>query len=45
MGRQFLGWENDPAYHAVAIKRLAEAANSAPLFDTAPTQGRLFGPP
>lgn len=43
--RRAVGIERDPAYHATAVKRLAEAANSAPLFDAAPTQGRLFGPP
>jgi hypothetical protein len=41
-GRRFVGVEIDPAYHAIAAKRLAEAANSTPLFDPPPAQAGLF---
>lgn len=40
--RRFLGYEIDPAHHATAEKRLAEAANAAPLFDAVPKQAPLF---
>lgn len=46
LGRRCLGFEVDPEYHAVASRRLEAMATSCPLFpDSAPTQGRLFGPP
>lgn len=32
-GRRFIGIEIDPAYHAIAEKRIAEAQNAVPLFN------------
>lgn len=32
LGRRFLGWERDPRYHAIAVKRLAAAREQFSLF-------------
>jgi DNA modification methylase len=47
LGRRYVGIEKEQRYHEAALRRLAEAeeAVAAPLFDPAPTQGQLFGPP
>ena len=42
-GRNFIGCEIDPAYHAIATKRIDDALNSQPLFRVQPpTQMPLF---
>jgi DNA modification methylase len=35
LGRRFIGVERDPQYFAIAERRIADAANAAPLFDAA----------
>jgi hypothetical protein len=45
LGRSFLGWEKDPAYHAAAVKRLAGTREQLhlPLGPQSPAkQGTLF---
>ena len=33
LGRRFIGWERDPKYHAVAMKRLSAAREQLRMFD------------
>ena len=33
LGRRFVGWERDPKYHAVAVKRLSQAREQLRLFE------------
>jgi site-specific DNA-methyltransferase (adenine-specific) len=44
LGRNFIGWEKDPKYHAIAMKRLAAAREQLVLPVKAPkaTQGTLL---
>ena len=41
-GRKFIGIEIEPRYFEIAKRRIAEAQNSAPLFEKAPEQRTLF---
>lgn len=45
MGRNFIGWEKDPKYHAIAMKRLSAAKEQLSLIKPqtpTPTQGSLL---
>ncbi|MBK9446156.1 MAG: site-specific DNA-methyltransferase [Betaproteobacteria bacterium] len=33
LGRRFVGWERDPKYHAIAVKRLSQAREQLRMFD------------
>jgi hypothetical protein len=35
LGRRFVGWERDPKYHAVAVKRLTQAREQLRMFEGA----------
>ena len=32
LGRRFIGWERDPKYHAIAVKRLEDAKEQFEIF-------------
>jgi DNA modification methylase len=34
LGRRFIGWEKDPKYHAIAVKRLTAAREQLEMFRT-----------
>jgi site-specific DNA-methyltransferase (adenine-specific) len=38
-GRRFIGWERDPKYHAVAVKRLSAAREQLRMFEASPAPG------
>ena len=33
LGRRFVGWERDPKYHAIAVKRLTQAREQLRMFE------------
>lgn len=35
LGRNFIGWERDPKYHAIAVKRIGQAREQLRMFDVA----------
>lgn len=43
MGRNFIGWERDPGYHAAAIKRLSAAREQLTLGPRSPSPGPKQG--
>jgi len=45
LGRRFIGWERDPKYHAVAVKRLRAAREQLRFFEADGQQMRAaLGP-